>query len=144
MPIAPLVAVPLAAGLTALLIVLLRPLLVRYALARPNARSSHSVPTPQGGGIALILAIVVVSGALIVAAGSGTATLEALVLAHAALALALLGAVDDVRPLLASLRLGFQALVVTALVLAVGGRLLPWMPLPLERSLAVIASDITN
>ena len=147
MPIAPLVAVPLAAGLTALLILLLRPLLVRYALARPNARSSHRVPTPQGGGIAIVLAVVV-SGALLAFAGAGVATMEALVLAHAALALAVLGAVDDVRPLPASLRLGFQALVVTGLVLAVGGRLLPEMPLLLERALAVLAGlwfvNLTN
>ena len=34
---------------------LLRPLLARYALARPNARSSHKVPTPQGGGMAVSL-----------------------------------------------------------------------------------------
>src|SRR5260370_23895157 len=49
--------VPVAAALIcAGLIVLLRPLLQRYALARPNARSSHVTPTPQGGGIALIAA----------------------------------------------------------------------------------------
>ena len=42
--------VPAAAGLlTAVLIVMLRPFLVRYALARPNARSLHTAPTPQGG-----------------------------------------------------------------------------------------------
>ena len=35
-----------AAGLSAAIIVLLRPLLVRYALARPSARGLHSVPTP--------------------------------------------------------------------------------------------------
>lgn len=34
---------------TAALILLLFPLLRRYALARPNARSSHKAPTPQGG-----------------------------------------------------------------------------------------------
>ena len=31
------------------LLVYLRPLLARYALAKPNARSSHKDPTPQGG-----------------------------------------------------------------------------------------------
>ncbi len=36
-------------------------LLRRYALARsimdiPNARSSHSIPTPRGGGVAIVLA----------------------------------------------------------------------------------------
>src|SRR6516225_3000551 len=43
-----------AAMISAGLIVLLRPLLQRYALARPNARSSHAVPTPQGAGTAFI------------------------------------------------------------------------------------------
>src|SRR5258708_35908907 len=50
-------AIPVAAALIcAGLIVLLRPLLQRYALARPNARSSHVTPTPQGGGIAVMAA----------------------------------------------------------------------------------------
>lgn len=47
-----------AAILCALFIVVLRPVLVRYALARPNARSSHREPTPQGGGIAVVAAMV--------------------------------------------------------------------------------------
>src|SRR5690349_8646234 len=37
------------------------PLFRRYALARPNARSSHREPTPQGGGIAVVTATVLVS-----------------------------------------------------------------------------------
>ena len=41
----------------------LRPWLRRYALAHPNARSSHREPTPQGGGIAVIVATVVVLAA---------------------------------------------------------------------------------
>src|ERR1700716_3600007 len=45
-----------AAVLCALFIVALKPLLQRYALARPNARSSHREPTPQGGGIAVCAA----------------------------------------------------------------------------------------
>jgi UDP-N-acetylmuramyl pentapeptide phosphotransferase/UDP-N-acetylglucosamine-1-phosphate transferase len=45
-----------AAALTATLILWLRPWLQRYAMARPNARSSHTKPTPQGGGIAVIAA----------------------------------------------------------------------------------------
>src|ERR1700730_4098985 len=51
------ILIPVAAALIcAGLIVVLRPLLQRYALARPNARSSHVTPTPQGGGIALMVA----------------------------------------------------------------------------------------
>ena len=52
----------LTAGLTALAsaatILLLYPVLKRYALAKPNARSSHLTPTPQGAGIAVIAAVV--------------------------------------------------------------------------------------
>ena len=35
------------------LIVILNPSLARYALVQPNVRSSHTQPTPQGGGIAV-------------------------------------------------------------------------------------------
>src|SRR5947207_6935219 len=51
-----------AALLSALLIIALGHWLARYAMAEPNARSSHKLPTPQGGGIAVIGAAIVVSG----------------------------------------------------------------------------------
>ena len=52
-----ILVIPVAAGvICAGLIVMLHPLLQRYALSRPNARSSHIAPTPQGGGIAVITA----------------------------------------------------------------------------------------
>ncbi|WP_375465397.1 glycosyl transferase [uncultured Methylobacterium sp.] len=136
MILAPLIAVPLAAALGAGLIVRLRPLLVRYALARPNARSSHTKPTPQGGGIAVVAATLAVTGLLLTA---GDATREVLVLGLGAVLLAVVGAVDDVRPLPALLRLILQAVAVGALVASVEGRLLPDLPPALERGLAVLA-----
>ena len=148
MPFAPLVAVPLAAALSAVLIVLLKPLLQRYALARPIARSSHSVPTPQGAGIAIVFAILAACGLLASLTPPMPDAMEALVLAHATLILAVVGAVDDIRPLPASLRLGLQTLVVAALVLSVDGRLLPDVPLAAERAFAVLAGvwfvNLTN
>lgn len=53
--------VPAVAALALLLTGYLR----RYALARsiidiPNARSSHSVPTPRGGGVAIVLGFLIV------------------------------------------------------------------------------------
>src|SRR5262245_33359640 len=54
-----LVALFLALGLT----VLLRPWLARHAMATPNARSSHRAPTPQGGGIAVVAATLLVGWA---------------------------------------------------------------------------------
>ena len=47
-----------AAAVSFGLLLLLRPVLRRHALAHPNARSSHKTPTPQGGGIAVIAATV--------------------------------------------------------------------------------------
>ena len=51
-----------AAILSGGLIALLYPLLKGYALAQPNARSSHHTPTPQGGGIAVVAAVVAAIG----------------------------------------------------------------------------------
>jgi UDP-N-acetylmuramyl pentapeptide phosphotransferase/UDP-N-acetylglucosamine-1-phosphate transferase len=142
-----LLAVPFAAALSAGLILRLRPLLQRYALARPNARSSHTVPTPQGGGIAVVTGLVTISGLLIAAPEIGGRA-EWIWLAGCALALAVLGAVDDVRPLPAALRLALQAIAVGVLVWHLDGRLVPSAPLWLERGLALLAGlwfvNLTN
>jgi UDP-N-acetylmuramyl pentapeptide phosphotransferase/UDP-N-acetylglucosamine-1-phosphate transferase len=128
----------LAALLSAMLILALRPMLTRHALARPNARSSHASPTPQGAGIG------VVGAALTLAAAglwwTGSDALGNLVpLALAAIGLAALGLLDDLRHVPAGVRLLAQALAV-ALALAcipAGARLLPEaIPLAAERALA--------
>lgn len=120
---------------------LLRPLLQRYALARPNARSSHVVPTPQGGGVAVLAAAFVVAAPLTVLLGGRAALPDLAVLAAAALVLAVTGAVDDVRPLSPALRLVLQVGAVTSLVqFADPGRILPEpLPLALERTLLILA-----
>jgi UDP-N-acetylmuramyl pentapeptide phosphotransferase/UDP-N-acetylglucosamine-1-phosphate transferase len=132
------IALAAAALLSAGLIVLLKPLLVRYALARPNARSSHRVPTPQGGGIAVVGAALVVAAAALVA--SGAPLIEFAVVAGAALVLALVGAVDDIRPLPAAPRLLVQFVAVAAVVVAADVRVLPEaVPLWAERGVLVFA-----
>ena len=142
-----LLAVPLAAALSAGLILRLFPLLQRYALARPNARSSHTVPTPQGGGIAVVTALVTISGLFLAAPEIGGRP-DWIWLAGGTLALAGLGAVDDIRPLPAAARLIVQAVVVGLLVWHLDGRLLPGAPLWFERGLAVVAGlwfvNLTN
>ncbi len=142
-----LLAVPLAAALSAGLILRLFPLLRRYALARPNARSSHTVPTPQGGGIAVVTALVTISGLLIAAPEIGGRP-DWIRLAGCTLAVAFLGAVDDLRPLPAAFRLAVQAAAVGLLVWHLDGRLLPGVPLWLERGLALLAGlwfvNLTN
>src|ERR1022692_1739988 len=91
------------------LIWLLQPLLKRHALAHPNVRSSHRIPTPQGGGIAVISATVgvVVACFLFGVPGLGGQTFW-LVLA-ATVFIALVGAIDDVRPIAVMPRLLLQA-----------------------------------
>jgi hypothetical protein len=53
------------------LIVVLMFVLQRYALARPNARSSHIQSTPQGAGIAIIV-VSVVAFAILAALSPGS------------------------------------------------------------------------
>jgi UDP-N-acetylmuramyl pentapeptide phosphotransferase/UDP-N-acetylglucosamine-1-phosphate transferase len=130
---------PVAAALIcAGLIVLLRPLLQRYALARPNARSSHVTPTPQGGGIAVIAATAVAAViGLFWAPGLGSAI--PIVLA-AALCLAAVGMVDDLRPIEVVPRLALQFVVVTVLLAGLPSqiRFLETIPLWLERGLLIL------
>lgn len=132
-----------AAAVSAGLCVLLRPLLVRYALARPNARSSHKIPTPQGGGIAVLAGAFVALGlALLLGLVPAPARADLLLVTAAAVLLAIVGAWDDMAPLPASLRLALQAVCVgIVLFLAVPElRLFPeLMPAALERALALLA-----
>jgi UDP-N-acetylmuramyl pentapeptide phosphotransferase/UDP-N-acetylglucosamine-1-phosphate transferase len=128
-----------ATATSAGLIVVLRPLLARYALARPNARSSHREPTPQGGGIAVVAAALV--GLWIGVAVSGLAGATQLaVLSVAALALALVGVIDDIRGLGAAPRLVLQTLAVTAVLatLPANVSIIPQLPRAFEFAILLI------
>jgi UDP-N-acetylmuramyl pentapeptide phosphotransferase/UDP-N-acetylglucosamine-1-phosphate transferase len=131
------------------LTLLLQPLLARYALARPNARSSHVVPTPQGGGIAVMVATLIAAGMAIVARPGIDLGELAPVLA-AALLLAVVGAVDDVTSTPPLPRLVMQFVAVAAVVSALPGdvRMAPAIPLIVERAALVVAGvwavNLTN
>src|SRR5689334_2247138 len=104
--------IPVAALLICVgLIALLFPLLRRYALARPNARSSHVTPTPQGGGIAVIAATGI-AAALTGALGASAFGYEISIVIAASLALAAIGMVDDLRPIPVIPRLALQLAIV--------------------------------
>jgi UDP-N-acetylmuramyl pentapeptide phosphotransferase/UDP-N-acetylglucosamine-1-phosphate transferase len=115
-----------AAAVAFALIALAQPLLRQYALARPNARSSHKMPTSQGGGI------------FVVAATLAMALPPPWVLA-ATVALALVGAADDLRTLPAGPRLALQTVAVFVVVAALPAelRIFPALPWWLERALLV-------
>ena len=141
----------IAAISAAILCVALRPLLLRYALARPNARSSHRVPTPQGGGIAVLAGAFLALGvSLLFWSLPAAARSDLALVALAATLLSIVGAWDDIRPLPASIRLVLQAgcvgLVVFLVALEI--RLFPAFPLVLERGLALLAGiwfvNLTN
>jgi UDP-N-acetylmuramyl pentapeptide phosphotransferase/UDP-N-acetylglucosamine-1-phosphate transferase len=123
-----------SAVLCAGFIVLLRPALRRYALARPNARSSHREPTPQGGGIAVIAATIAAACLGILGFGTPIAPPPATLLAAVVL-MACVGAVDDIRPLEVAPRLLLQALAIGAVIYALPDQLraLPVVPWWLER-----------
>ena len=129
-----------AVAITVALIVALEPLLVRYALARPNARSSHTVPTPQGGGIAIVAAVLVCvwTGVMLSPSAFGPAG-PLLGLSAAVVALAIVGAIDDIRNLGAATRLVIQALAVGAVIatLPADFSILP-LPKAAERALLLL------
>src|SRR3954467_7887091 len=134
-------AAVLAALLSCLVTAAIRPMLLRHALASPNARSSHRVPTPQGGGIAVIAATLIVAGLVIAWVSSLNSSAVPAAVFGATLFIALVGLADDIRSIPVLPRLLLQAAAVAAIVLAAPGdaRIVPACPLWLERGLILIA-----
>lgn len=132
--------IPLAACIIcATLITLLHPLLARYALARPNARSSHSVPTPQGGGVAVIAATI---ASVVISVGLFGAAADPVLLTifAAAVLLACVGAYDDLRTMPVAPRLLLQAIAVGIVLstLPAEFQLVPFLPVWAERVLLLV------
>lgn len=136
-PLLSLAAILLAAVLSACIIRPIRPLLQRYALARPNARSSHRIPTPQGAGIAVIAATLLVTAIAV----ARTEFAFPLALFGAALFIALVGMADDIRSIPVLPRLLLQAAAVGVVICSApdGLRLAPMWPLWAERALILLA-----
>jgi UDP-N-acetylmuramyl pentapeptide phosphotransferase/UDP-N-acetylglucosamine-1-phosphate transferase len=132
-----------AAAACAGLIVLLRPVLERYALARPNARSAHNKPTPQGGGIAVVGTTLVLTLIVFATEASfGRAALQDVApVMVAAILLALVGMVDDIRAVEALPRLLLQFVAVATVIAALPdeARVATFMPFWVERALLLLA-----
>lgn len=95
----------------------------------PNDRSSHSRPTPRGGGIAIVVGSLLGGG--VFGAMEGAAITPAVVAGLVAASLvALISLVDDIRPLPAVFRL-VTHLAAAALVIL-------WLPLPTSVDLPII------
>lgn len=111
----------------------------KHLLDHPNDRSSHAVPVPRLGGLAIVAVFLV--GALAVASLSGGAGRLALVLAATAV-ISALGLLDDLRPMRARTRIAVQAAMAMIVVVLSGGpRGSPWLeaiPFPLLAPLLVL------
>jgi UDP-N-acetylmuramyl pentapeptide phosphotransferase/UDP-N-acetylglucosamine-1-phosphate transferase len=112
-------------------------MLRRYALARPNARSSHLVPTPQGAGIAVIAATL----AMAMLCANLIDLVAPRVLFSATVVIALVGMADDIKPIPVLPRLLLQAAAVGAVIFGAPAdlRIVPGCPLYIERGLLLLA-----
>jgi UDP-N-acetylmuramyl pentapeptide phosphotransferase/UDP-N-acetylglucosamine-1-phosphate transferase len=133
-------AIVAAAMLSALMTWAVRPLLLQHALAKPNARSSHRIPTPQGAGIAVIGATLAVAGTSVVCADMVDLTIPVAIFG-ASLFIAVVGLADDVQTIPVLPRLMLQAAAVGAIVFTASSdlRIVPASPLWIERSLLLLA-----
>jgi UDP-N-acetylmuramyl pentapeptide phosphotransferase/UDP-N-acetylglucosamine-1-phosphate transferase len=127
----------LAAALCAGALVVLLPWLKSYVLAQPVERSSHCEPTPQGGGLGVILSALVVTWLTATASGGlpHSALVQLSALTAAAGVLMVTGLWDDMHGLPPAPRLLVQCLAVALVVLTLPAdlRLFPPLPLWFER-----------
>jgi UDP-N-acetylmuramyl pentapeptide phosphotransferase/UDP-N-acetylglucosamine-1-phosphate transferase len=121
------------------LIIFLRPVFKRYALARPNARSSHTIPTRQGGGIAVVAATIVVSVGILYTASDKAGTIPLAIVFSAVVLIAIVGTVADIYPDYVVPRSLLQAIAVAAVIFSLpdGLRVAPLLPWWVERALLV-------
>jgi Fuc2NAc and GlcNAc transferase len=129
-------AVALAAFAAWWLLRALLPNLRRRLLDQPNARSSHSQPTPRGGGVAFVLVAAAASAiswfgaAFLWQRGLAGSPMAMVALPLLALPLAVVGFLDDRHNLSSGLRYGVQ-LATGLLLILVSPLPLPWLGLPL-------------
>lgn len=110
----------------------------RQILDQPNARSSHHIPVPRGGGVAVVFAITVAMFLLM--GPRGILVKEFGIILGASLLLAGVSFWDDLRGLPAWVRLlgHIAAVVAGILVLPQSGVFQGWLPVPLDRIIVAL------
>jgi UDP-N-acetylmuramyl pentapeptide phosphotransferase/UDP-N-acetylglucosamine-1-phosphate transferase len=117
----------IASGCLSLLLVgLIRHSLSTYLLDIPNHRSSHTQPTPRGGGLGFILAFAVVSIAMFLFRSQWIETSDLIKIWTVLLPLIAIGIVDDVRNIPANIRYLVQLSVAGLAVFHFGAFPQPW------------------
>ena len=125
------------------LIALTLPVFRRFALAVPNARSSHKAVTPQGGGFGVIAATVGVTALALLASSSlaGASQVGTWQVLAATVLLAVVGAIDDAKHLSPAPKFAAQGVAVLLVLAALpeGMRICPLLPWTIERAVMLIA-----
>jgi UDP-N-acetylmuramyl pentapeptide phosphotransferase/UDP-N-acetylglucosamine-1-phosphate transferase len=111
----------------------------RQILDHPNERSSHSLPTPRGGGLAIV---VLVTGAGVWSAKEA-GLYHALIYIVGGMVIAWLGWRDDVHSLSARVRFAVQGLVAAVSIYGLGYFKTVTIPLFGELNLGVVGVVIT-
>lgn len=111
----------------------------RQLLDHPNERSSHSLPTPRGGGLAIVL--IVIGTGLFFASGAGLSPNYVYILCG--IVIAFLGWRDDTHSLSPRVRFAVQALVAAASIWGLGYFSSVTIPLLGKLQLGVVGVVIT-
>lgn len=145
-----------AAGLAVLSAAVVRLMIAVRVLDRPNARSAHSVPTPKGGGVGIVVAFLV--GVVVLyryAEFARVAEPYFLGVIGAATAIAVVALLDDLRDWPFVVKLGAQILaalvaVGTGLYLRdyrlpyAGGLYVGWLGLPITVAWILFTTNAMN
>jgi UDP-GlcNAc:undecaprenyl-phosphate GlcNAc-1-phosphate transferase len=99
----------------------------------PNERSSHAIPTPRNGGVAIVAGIFT---AIALSAILGTGESTGFRIAAAALLIALLSTIDERRPIPPAFRLTVQCLTAAA-VLVAASLAVPSVAIPLLGTISI-------
>jgi len=114
-------------------------LLARQILDQPNARSSHHIPVPRGGGVAVVLAVTAMLIPIMIPP-SGVVVKELAIILGATLIVAGISFWDDLRGLPAWVRFlsHIAAVVAGVFTFPDSGIFQGWLPGQLDRAIAAL------
>jgi UDP-N-acetylmuramyl pentapeptide phosphotransferase/UDP-N-acetylglucosamine-1-phosphate transferase len=104
----------------------------------PSSRSSHTLPAPQGAGIAVIIATLATGGIATIWSEAAGGQIIAVVVAM--ILIAIVGIVDDIKSIAVLPRLIAQAMAIGGILLAMPDnfQIVPILPLWIERILLLV------
>ncbi|HSK88943.1 MAG TPA: glycosyltransferase family 4 protein [Anaerolineales bacterium] len=136
----PIIVFIILALLSYISVAYIRRLALRYnILDNPNERSSHSIPMPRGGGLAIVLLVLITS----IVFADQTQVNRSLIYIVLSAILALVGWRDDLFSLSANYRFGVQGLVAVISILGMGYFRVVRIPLLGELDLGAVGIIIT-